>query len=78
MSDQTIYFDILTRDHQVATDDKYVMDEYASMLWKNMDEFVESPGRTNVALGRCIHHNTSRTIIIRYFTFRGTFYLCGY
>ena len=53
MSDQSIYFDMLTRDHQVVIDAIYVMEEYVSMLLKNKDEFVESPGRTNVALGRC-------------------------
>lgn len=44
---------MLTRDHQVVIDAKYVMEEYVSMLLKNKDEFVESPGRTNVALGGC-------------------------
>jgi hypothetical protein len=34
---------MLTRDHQVVIDVKYVMEEYVSMLLKNKDEFVESP-----------------------------------
>lgn len=69
---------MLTRDHQVVIDAKYVMEEYVSMLLKNKDEFVESPGRTNVALGGCYNTTTqARLLLYSYFTFRRKFYVCG-
>jgi hypothetical protein len=48
--DPSIYFDMLTSDQQVVTGVSFVTEEMVEMRWKNKEEFIESPGRTNVEI----------------------------
>lgn len=49
VSDPSVYFDLLTSDQQVFGVN-FVTDEVVEMRWKNINEFVEASGRTNVVL----------------------------